>query len=150
MRPSRFWILLLGLSAVLLAAAVSAPVVPTPPASPPDSSVWSVSYARTHPGEQAAYLTFLERNWAEARRRAAQEGVVRSYRVLARPDAADWDVMMMTEYADEAAYANREAYFTALFARPDWETHLIDGKSGRDLADLVGEEVVLRSVVAGP
>lgn len=122
---------------------------PFAPADTLGPSVWSVSYARTHPGEQAAYLDFLALNWAEARRHATREGIVRSYRVLVRPDAdeAEWDVMMITEYADSTAYADREAYFSAMFARPDWETRLVNGRTGRDLADLVGEEWALRSAV---
>jgi hypothetical protein len=148
----RFLFLLVLPVAVLYVRTVSAqPAAPLPgvTADIPDSSVWSVGYARTHPGEQADYLAFLERNWVEARRRALREGVVRSYRVLVRPDveAAEWDVMMITEYADSTAYADREAYFTSMFARPDWEARLVDGKSGRDMADLVGEELALRSII---
>ncbi|MDX1421093.1 MAG: hypothetical protein R3181_14095 [Rubricoccaceae bacterium] len=146
-------LLSLGLLA-LLAAATLAPSRDGSSSGPAASSpsVWSIGYARTHPGAQAGYLTFLELNWAEARRRAIEEGVVRSFRILARPDTAEapWDVMMITEYADSAAYADREAYFTAMFARPDWETRLVDGKSARAFADLVGDETVLRSVAALP
>ena len=142
-------ILYLGLIAALLTAPS---LVPAPDGASDNPSVWSIGYARTHPGEQAGYLTFLELNWAEARRRAIEEGVVHSFRILARPDTAEatWDVMMLTEYADSTAYAGREAYFTAMFDRPDWETRLVEGKSARDMADLVGEDAVLRSVAAHP
>src|SRR5690606_37516331 len=119
----------LGLAGAFFAAVSLTPApdcrapVPVATADTLGPSVWSFGYARTYPGEQAAYLDFLKRNWAEARRRAAREGVVRSYRVLVRPEAAgaEWDVMMATEYADSTSYADREAYFGAMFARPDWE-----------------------------
>ena len=146
------WTLSIGLTAALLAVLTLASRPGGSTSAPPvdaSPSVWSFGYAKTHPGEQANYLTFLRFNWAEARRRAAREGVVRSYRVLVRPDAGEaaWDVMMVTEYADSTAYANREAYFSTLFARPDWTTRLVDGKTGREMAALVGEELALHPVV---
>lgn len=75
--------------------------------------VWAVDFVKTRDGQQANYLKFIERNWAQARAFMKEKGIVSSYRVLSAPQsqAADWDVLLMTEYKDAAGYEKREAIF---------------------------------------
>jgi hypothetical protein len=91
------------------------------PAAHP-TSVWSVDLVRTMPGAQADYLRSIETNWTNGRRVARTRGAVRSYRALvAAPDSArGWDVILMTEYADSAAFLRREAIFEEIFASPQY------------------------------
>lgn len=62
-----------------------------------------------------------------------------------RPPSADsWDVVLITEYASEEAYHNREAIFAELFKRPELAMKPIDGKGPRDMARFVEGDVMLR------
>ncbi len=98
----------------------SAAAPASPPAAPPAASVWAVDLVRTNPGLQAEYLRGIAANWAGGRRIATERGVIRSYRALAGTpgSALGWDVLLMTEYADSASFANREAIFAEIFAMP--------------------------------
>ena len=41
--------------------------------------------------------------------------------MVAKPDLGrGWDIILMTEYADSAASANREAIFKKIFSSPDF------------------------------
>jgi hypothetical protein len=103
-----------------------------------DDPVVAVDLMRTHPGEQADYLRFVEMNWVVARETAIERGLVSGYEVLARaPSGADWDVMLRTTYPDRAAYEAREATFAAIFTGPDFTTRLVDGKGPREMADFL-------------
>jgi hypothetical protein len=102
--------------------------------SPVTTSVWTMDLVRTLPGQQAEYLRSIEANWASSRRIASQRGAVLSYRAfVAMPDSVqEWDVVLMTEYADSTAWANREAIFDSIFASPGYV------------------RVVLRTLLSGP
>ncbi|MDQ3799876.1 MAG: nuclear transport factor 2 family protein [Acidobacteriota bacterium] len=78
-----------------------------------NSSVWTVDFVKTKDGQQTNYLKFIEQNWARARSFMKQKGIANSYQVLSLPasDKAEWDVLLMTEYANQAGYEQREAVF---------------------------------------
>ena len=78
-----------------------------------DSSVWAVDFVKTKDGRQADYLRFIEQNWAQARAFMKGKGIAKSFQVLSSSanQSADWDVLLMTEYANQAAYEKREAVF---------------------------------------
>jgi hypothetical protein len=77
------------------------------------ASVWAVDFVKTKGGRQADYLQFIERNWAQARAFMKEKGIVSNYQVLSLPtaQAAEWDVLLMTEYKDSSAYEKRESVF---------------------------------------
>ncbi|GAB5520074.1 MAG: hypothetical protein RhofKO_23250 [Rhodothermales bacterium] len=100
------------------------PPVPssTTDSAPAEPSVYAVDLVRTFPGAQGAYLRSIEANWANARRLVQAQGEVLSYQafVLRTDSSAAWDVMLMTEYRDSSAFANREATFQAVFNSPEF------------------------------
>lgn len=117
-------------------------VTPTPDTVQKEETVLAIDFLQTHPGEQADYLQFITLNWAVARAAAQKEGLVVDYQVISRePNAGRWDVMLLTEYANEAAYAQREEAFAKLFERPELAMKRIDGKGPRDMADFVDGDV---------
>ncbi|HEX8194950.1 MAG TPA: nuclear transport factor 2 family protein [Pyrinomonadaceae bacterium] len=77
------------------------------------ASVWAVDFVKTKGGRQADYLQFIEQNWAQARAFMKEKGIVSNYQVLSlsQNQAAEWDVLLMTEYKDSAAYEKRETVF---------------------------------------
>ncbi len=132
----------LTLASMALAACRPAP----PPAAvaPRDAAarrVWSADFVTVRPGLRADYLRFLELNWARARRTALTQGQIRSYRALVAPDTTPgWQVILLTEYPDSAAYARREEIF-----RPILDAQgrtLIDGRGTRELTERVVNRVV--------
>ena len=117
----------------------------------PTNSVWTVDLVRTLPGQQAAYLRNIEANWAGARRIARERGAVLSYRALAAPpdSARGWDVLLMTEYADSAAWANREAIFEAIFASPEY-VRVPLARPLSELREFAAGGVAMEAVVSAP
>ena len=126
----------------------SAPGASAPPAA---DAVWAVDLVRTLPGRQAEYLRGIAANWAGARALARERGAVRSYRALAAaPDSGrGWDVLLVTEYADSAAYAAREATFRTIFADPRYVAGRVTGAPADELRAFVAGGVVMRSVAGG-
>ena len=125
-----------------------APPEPAAPADANGSSVWSVDLIRTLPGQQTEYLRNIENNWAQGRRLARQRDAVLSYRALvAPPDSArGWDVVLMTEYADSAAWADREAIFQEIFASPEYTRVPMELPSAEVRAFVAGG-VVMRALI---
>ncbi len=85
----------------------------TDSAAQTNPSVWAVDFVKTKEGRQQDYLQFIEENWARARAFMKQKGIAYSYRALsASADRqAEWDVLLLTEYAGQAAYERREEVF---------------------------------------
>ncbi|HEY0101329.1 MAG TPA: hypothetical protein VGB76_20565, partial [Pyrinomonadaceae bacterium] len=85
----------------------------TDSAAQTDPSVWAVDFVKTKEGRQPDYLQFVEENWARARAFMKQKGIAHSYRVLSVPVSrqAEWDVLLVTEYAGRAGYERREDVF---------------------------------------
>lgn len=95
-----------------------------------DQSVWTADFMRTKPGQQARYLRYVDANWARARRTVQAQGGIKSFRVLVSSDSlAAWDVLLLTEYPDSAAFARAEEVFRPVLAAQGQT--LIDGMSGR-------------------
>ena len=90
--------------------------------SPESESIWEVDLIRTLPGAQADYIRSIKANWTNGRNLARARGAVLSYRALVAPvdSARGWDVLLITEYADSAAYARREATFDSIFKSPEF------------------------------
>lgn len=118
-------------------------------APPTPTTVWSVDLVRTLPGAQRDYLASIEANWAQARHLAREQGAVVSYRALAaEPDTSrGWDVLLMTEYADSAAWADRETIFQAIFASPAFVA-IEPARPSAEMRAFEAGGVVLRDVVA--
>lgn len=105
-----------------------------------NASVWTVDAIKTNDGEQANYLQFVEQNWAKSRQILKEKGFIKSFRVFSvKPDKSlAWDVMLLTEYANRAAFEKREDIFAEVFkTRP---TVLIGGKSGREMSKIINPD----------
>ncbi len=96
-------------------------------------SVWSVDLVTVLPGERGRYERFLEANWARARRTARAKGEIRSYHALFTADTtvSGWQVILLTEYPDSAAYGRREEIFQPILTAQG--RTLIDGKGPREM-----------------
>lgn len=100
-------------------------------------SVWATDFVKTKDGQHENYLRSLRANWEKARVKAIELGYAKAYRVLTLPGNRDWDVVLMTEYADRASYEKAEEHFAEVFNLiPANGPTLIDGKTPRQLADI--------------
>jgi len=69
-----------------------------------DGSVWNISFIRTKPGMDTAYLNYLAGSWKANQEAAKKEGLILSYKVISTEghSPTDWNLMLMTEYKDLA------------------------------------------------
>lgn len=119
----------------------------TPTCNP--DAVWAVDLVRTLPGMQETYLRSILENWGGARALVQEQGHILSYRALAAaPDSArGWDVILMTEYVDSAAFRNREPVFQAVFQSPEFVAWQAPVPSS-EMRAFTASEVTLGNVVS--
>ena len=84
-----------------------------------EGSVWDVQFVRTKAGFSDDYLKSLGSTWKKVVDEEKKQGLVLSYRVLkAQPNGKDdWDVMLMIEYKNHAAFDGMDAKFRAVAAK---------------------------------
>jgi hypothetical protein len=71
-----------------------------------NATVWSVGFIRMNPGMETAYLNYVANDWKREQEALKKDGHILSYRVLQTEahGSTDWNLMLMTEYKDLAAY----------------------------------------------
>ena len=141
---------LIGPLALVLALA-SATAVGADALADDSTHVIAIDVMETKPGLQADYLRYVELNWAHARRIARERGYVSGFEVLVRPQAeGEWDVMLRTAYPSQAHYEARETQFAEIFASPEFDHQLVNGRGGRELATFLDSGTAARTVLASP
>lgn len=70
-----------------------------------DGSVWDISFIRVKPGMDTAYMNYLATDWKKEQEALKKAGLILSYKVIASEPhgAADYNLMLMTEYKDLAS-----------------------------------------------
>jgi len=100
----------IGLLTVLL---VSTSVVVYAQVSRPyrNGSVWTIGFIRMKPGMETAYLNYIAGDWKRQQEAQKKEGLIVSYKVLTTEahGAADFNIMLMTEFKDLATMEANEA-----------------------------------------
>jgi hypothetical protein len=109
------------------------------PATAGAQAVWTIDRMYVKQGEFTDYLEYVRRNWLRARQEMQRREGVIAFRVLTREHTpGSWEVTLMTQYADSAAYANRETLFQAAvraYRLPDAGPELVKGKSRAAMVD---------------
>lgn len=89
----------------------------------PNPSVTIVDLVKVTPGYEKEAIFYYEQNWKLYRDIALARGVIKSYRVLLLHEAEkdSFNLMLITEYADSAAYHAGEKRFEPILkeARPN-------------------------------
>jgi|ERR1039457_578101 hypothetical protein len=79
-------------------------------------SVWSIGFIKTGPNMSMDYIKSLKTTWKAVSDEAVKEGLILSYKILegnaANPD--DWNIMLMQEYKNMAAFDGTEDKWDAL------------------------------------
>lgn len=100
------------------------------------NTVWTIDFVKTSDGQQTAFLKFIEQNWARARQTLKEKNQIVSYQVLSLPPGktVEWDVLLITEYANETAHEKREELFAEVFKTQP--TVLINGRDSKDMREI--------------
>jgi hypothetical protein len=126
-----------------------------PPAVPSiaDKPVWALEFVKVKPGTFGPTMVYLDDNWMRGRAEAKRQGAVLTYnrvaderRVLIPAEESnnnDWDILLMTEYKNQAAYDGREKLFASILKRlPDNTAGIIQGYKKEDLFQSVKTRVL--------
>lgn len=103
-------------------------------------AIWTVDYIKAREGQLTDLLEFFRLNWTAARVQAKKAKYIEDYKMYVLPEAADYQVVLMTKYKNKAVYDQREANFAKIFAKFKPKTLLVNGKSSRDMRDIVKSE----------
>jgi len=76
-----------------------------------NGSVWNVAFIKMKPGMETAYLNYIATDWKRNQEAMKKDGLILSYKVLTTEahGAADFNIMLMTEYKDLATMEANEA-----------------------------------------
>ena len=101
-----------------------------------NQTIWTIDFVQTKAEQQRDYLEYIRQNWAKARQALQAKGDVVLFQALSIQPAPnrDFDVLLLTEYANKTAYDNREKLFAAVFAKQPMVS--VNGKSGRKMAQV--------------
>lgn len=71
-----------------------------------NGTVWSIGFIRMKPGMETAYLNYIAGDWKREQEALKKEGQIVSYKILQTEahGSNDWNLMLMSEYKDLAAY----------------------------------------------
>jgi hypothetical protein len=121
------------LFSLLIAFGVNAQQFQSAPLAAPlntDKPVWALEFIKVKPGMFAATMSYLDDNWLRLRTEAKRQGAVLNFNRVAGDESAnsDWDILLMTEYKNQAAYDGREKLFDSILKRlPDNTSAVIKG-----------------------
>ena len=81
-----------------------------------NGSVWNIAFIRMKPGMDTAYLNYIATDWKRNQEALKKDGLILSYKVLTTEShgAADFNIMLMTEYKDLATMEANESKADAL------------------------------------
>jgi hypothetical protein len=118
-----------------------------PPAAPlnTDKPIWALEFIKVKPGMFAATMGYLDDNWLRLRTEAKRQGAVLNFNRVAGEESAnnDWDILLMTEYKNQAAYDGREKLFDAILKRlPNNTSEVIKGYKKDELFQSVKTRVL--------
>jgi hypothetical protein len=111
----------------------------------PGEAVWSLDFVKVKPGMFEQTMNYLDDGWIPAREEAKQQGVIIGYRRIAEMSEAksEWDIILMTEYKNQAAYDERDKTLGPIVADV-WRNNQrkTDGLNKKDLYTIVDTRVL--------
>lgn len=104
-------------------------------------SFWTLTYLKAKPNQGERLTSFLEKNWLELDRIAAEKKLIKQYRLVRniktneRYDERAWDVVVAVEYNNELLYNGIHEEFETIRSRH--KTVLIDNLNFNELGAIV-------------
>jgi len=110
-------------------------------------SVWITSLIKTEPGKQDDYVDSLKAQYTTLYDEAIKQKIVLSYKILiggsANPE--DWDVMILTEVPNYAAFDTLEAKFDAIAEKAYGTQAKADENDKKEMTD----RALIRKIFGG-
>ncbi len=107
--------------------------------------VWTIDFVKVKPGMFETAIRYFDAGWRPARDEAVKQGAIAGFHLVTSEQAAGqaWDIMLITEYRDQASYEAREAFFGPLLKKmlPNGPP-VIDGIAKKDMYEIVESRVV--------
>lgn len=103
-------------------------------------SVWTIDFVKVKNNHLDSAVLVLQKNWGAARQFAKEMKFVKSYQLLIVNQEikanADFDILLVTEYADKEKYEDREKNFNVVFDKhlPNWI--YVNGKIPKDYTEI--------------
>jgi hypothetical protein len=154
-RPKFVTFVLFSLSIALGVKAQQLQLQEAPPSVPSiaDKPVWALEFVKVKPGTFGPSMVYLDDNWIRVRAEARRQGAVLTYNRIAgerqmlfpaKESSNDgWDILLMTEYKNQAAYDGREKLFASILKRlPDNTAGIIQRYKKEDLFESVKTRVL--------
>lgn len=136
-----------ALALACTAAPLAAEAPPAPaPALTPDRTTASVEWTRlkAKPGERANLANFIIANWFAMDRKATEQGLITSYRLVSSIDpGGSWDLLVEVGYPTLVGYDHPETREAFEAIRAAHTTIPIKGKTLYDLGTILGTERVV-------
>ena len=108
-------LLVKGVLAGLLAAAIATPVIGQVHKYFTPGTVWTVTMIRIAPGMDQMYMEYLDGSFKKAEDAQVKAGFQKSYKILRMlDDGGEWNLLIMREYASLAAIEANEEKADAL------------------------------------
>jgi hypothetical protein len=84
----------------------------------PGEAVWSVDFVKVKPGMFEQTMTYFDSGWVPAREEALRgDSIVSFHRIAEQSEKTkEWDIILMTQYRNQAAYDARESVFAPIIA----------------------------------
>lgn len=104
-----------------------------------ETTVWNVTMIRVEPGQTETYLESLRSYYTTVMKEAVKQKLIISYKVLSGESAnpQDWDIMILTEWPNFAAFDTAEEKFDAIRARLMGSIAKADEADKKAMADRV-------------
>jgi hypothetical protein len=116
-----------------------------------DGSVWTLTFIRTHSGQDLAYFNALADVWKKQMEELKRQGVILSYKALQTNAARveDYNVMLMMEYKDIRTWetnADKQAVILQSIARENVASSQVlqDDKIREFFGNNMGREIVFK------
>ncbi|MBC7796006.1 MAG: hypothetical protein H7Z37_03930 [Pyrinomonadaceae bacterium] len=106
---------------------------------PKQTSIVIVEFIKTKPGMYADAMKYYQAGWLKARVEAKKRKYIASYKLwtLGENAEGEWNIMLITEFADKQSFDAVEPNFKKVFAKVAPNDVTINGKTGDDLVTSV-------------
>ena len=107
-----------------------------------ENPVWTMESMKVKPGMFGITLGYLDDNWMRVREEAKRHGAVLSYQRIAEEGSreSDREIVLLTEYKNQAAYDAREKLFSSIrkdLPNNTFNTFVVRPLQRQDLYDIM-------------
>lgn len=99
--------------------------------------IHTYDYVKVLNGNEAETLFYYQNNWQKLREQAIKKSYIQGFKILQTMDNQDYDFALITVYADEKQFEQREAHFQQLIDARG-EVRLLNDKTPSEFRKVIG------------